>query len=105
MDRPNRDLERDAVSDAHKTTKPHDRLTRLCDTMSRALEADPEYGEDDIQCVIMLDSRKDKRGGLVTVGYDDDKDALVAMFGHLSAIFEANGSKLEIIPIPHRGQG
>jgi hypothetical protein len=77
---------------------PHDRLTRLCDAMARALEADAEYQEGD-RCIIFIDSETEQRGGLVMHGYDDDTEALSAIFMHLRAIFRANGKELLLAPL------
>jgi hypothetical protein len=85
------------VSNARRTEgQPHDRLTRLCDAMTAALEADPEYREGD-KAVIMLDDGS--RGGIVLHGYDSDTDAMADLIMHLKAIFEANGKTLMIVPL------
>jgi hypothetical protein len=76
--------------------QPIDRLTRLADAMTRALEADPEYHDDD-KAIIFLDD--DKHGGIVLFGYDEDFDAMANLFVHLKAVFEANGKTLMIVPV------
>jgi hypothetical protein len=81
--------------------QPHDRLTRLCDAMTTALEAHPEYRDGD-KAIIFLDSDVDQRGGLVMAGYEDDTDALAAIV-HLTAVFEANGKTLRLVPLGGEG--
>lgn len=76
--------------------QPHDRLTRLCDAMTSALEADPEHRESD-KAIIMLDDGR--KGGIVLHGYDSDTDAMADLLTHLRAIFEANGKTLMIAPL------
>lgn len=82
------------------TNEPHDRLTRLCDAMTDALENHAEYS-DEIRCAVFL-SDGDK-GGIVLHGYDegDSMEAMVDLFVHLRAIFRANGKDLEFIGIPN----
>jgi hypothetical protein len=77
--------------------EPHDRLTRLCDAMTAALEAHPERGAE--KCAIFL--QDGERGGLVLHGYDDDTEALADLFMHLRAIFRANGKELMFAPLGH----
>lgn len=74
------------------TKEPHDRLTRLCAAMCDALDAHPEHGEE--KCIVFL--QDGDLGGLQMHGYEDHTDALVDLFMHLRAIFEANGQVLEI---------
>lgn len=76
--------------------KPVDRLTRMCDAMTAAMDAHPEYREGD-KAIIMLDDGA--RGGIVLHGYDDDTAAMVDLFCHLKAIFEANGKTLMLMPL------
>jgi hypothetical protein len=82
--------------------EPHDRLTRLCDAMTDALEAHAEYA-DTVQCAIFLNDGK--RGGLILHGYADDRDAIANLFGHLQAIFQANGMSMELITVPNDASG
>jgi hypothetical protein len=81
--------------------EPHDRLTRICDAMSATFAAHPEQHEDD-KCVIFLDG--DGRGGMVTVNYDDDAEALANVFMHLRALFRVNGKDLTFVPIEQIGR-
>jgi hypothetical protein len=84
------------MSDIRQTHEPSDRLTRLCKTMTDALEADPEYG-DDVKCIVFLDDTK--RGGLQLHGYEDDAEAITNLFMHLRAMFRSRGQDLLFMPI------
>lgn len=86
------------MSDETRTSDPHDRLTRLCDAMSDALDAHPERGDE--KCIVFLSSEKDKRGGMQMYGYDDDWEAMTDVFLHLRAVFRANGKDLAFAPMP-----
>jgi len=91
------------MSDARRSRRPIDRLTRLCDAMTDALEAHPEC-DDTVRCVVMLQAGE--RGGIVTYGYDDtgnDLDAMVDLIIHIKAIFEANGKTLMVMPLGRDG--
>jgi hypothetical protein len=80
--------------------EPHDRLTRICDEMTKTLRAHPEVS-DDVMCVVFL--QDGERGGLVMDGYDDDSEAVADVLLHLRAIFRANGQDLILAPFPGRG--
>ena len=82
---------------ASRSGQPHDRLTRLCAVMTDALDADPEFRGE--KCIVFLTSEADRRSGLQLHGYDDDAEALTHLILHMQAIFEANGSKLMVVPI------
>jgi hypothetical protein len=85
------------MSDAKRTEgEPHDRLTRLCDAMTKALEADAEYRDGD-KAIVFLDDGD--RGGIQLFGYESDTDAMADLLIHLKAIFEANGKTLMITTI------
>lgn len=75
---------------------PIDRLTRICDAMTDTLDAHPESTGDE-KCVVFL--QDGGRGGFQLHGYEDDTDAIVDLFVHLTALFEANGKKLMIAPL------
>lgn len=76
----------------HRSEKPHDRLTRICDSMTTQFDLHPEHRKGD-KCIVFLDA--DNRGGLVMHGYDDDIEAIVNLLMHLQAMFRANGKNLE----------
>lgn len=75
--------------------EPHDRLTRLCDAMTDALDAHPERGKE--KCIVFL--QDEKRGGLQLHGYDDDTEAMADLLVHLQVIFRAAGKKLIFAPL------
>lgn len=83
-----------------RSTEPHDRLTRLCAAMTSAMDAHPETS-DDVKCIVFLQDAK--RGGLQLHGYEDDTEAMVDLFMHMRAIFEANGKTLSLMPIHGTG--
>lgn len=82
--------------------QPHDRLTRICDAMTNTFDGHPEHHAGD-RCMVFLDDGK--RGGLVLHGYHDETEAMVALFGHIQAIFRASGKDLQIIAIPDDARG
>ncbi len=79
---------------------PVDRLTRMCERLTSAMEADPEYLPAD-RAVIMISSvRGDGKydGGLVTTGYDSDVRAIVDVIEHVKALWESvTGHKLMLV--------
>lgn len=77
--------------------EPHDRLTRLCEAMTDALEAHPERGDE--KCIVFLQSESDRRGGLQLHGYESDSEAMADLIMHLTAIFKANGQEFRVVPI------
>lgn len=83
--------------DDTRSHEPHDRLTRLCAAMTETLRAHPECG--DVQCVVFLESESERRSGLVMDGYEDDVEAVAAVFLHLQAILRANGKTMTIVPM------
>lgn len=76
--------------------EPHDRLTRICDAMSKAMDAHPEHRDGD-KAILFIDDGH--RGGIVLHGYDSDTDAIADLFVHLQAMFEANGKTLMVLPL------
>ena len=84
------------ADDTWRSGKPRDRLTRLCDAMTTALDAHPERGEE--KCVVFL--QDGELGGLQLHGYDDDAEALTDLLIHLKAIFESAGMELHFAAIP-----
>lgn len=85
------------MSDERRTEQPHDRLTRLCDAMTDALDAHPERGDE--KCIVFLQSETDQRGGLQLHGYENDTEAMADLLFHLRAIFRANGKDMLIAPL------
>lgn len=85
------------MTDIKRRDVPTDRLTRICAAMTDALDAHPEYKDD--QCIVFLSSKVDKKHGLVIHGYENDKDAIVDLLVHLRAMFKANGMELHLVPV------
>lgn len=80
--------------------EPHDRLTRITDTMTKCLDQHPEATGNE-RCVVLLSDGDD--GGLVLHGYENDTDAMVDILSHLKALCEANGKSLAFAPMVGRG--
>lgn len=78
------------------SAKPFNRETRLAAAMEEALTAHPEYGGD-VQAIALIDTAE--AGGIKVHGYTDTTNALVNLFGHLQAVFRANGLDLSLIPL------
>jgi hypothetical protein len=94
------------VKDFHSEKEPHDRLTRMADAMTDALEAHPEYREGDRAIVMVTD--KERCGGH-TSGYDDNeesaRDMVVDLLAHSEAIFASVGMDFRVIPMPKNKMG
>jgi hypothetical protein len=84
------------ASTTTKSDVPHDRLTRICDTMIDAFNAHGEKQPHDRAIVFLVDQTK---GGIGVAGYDDDADAIVDLVVHLRAIFRARGQDLHFVPV------
>jgi hypothetical protein len=86
---------------------PTDRLGRIAAAMLEAAEAHPEYRDGD-RVIVMLDDDVEKRGMLAHGGYGEDEgaDAFVNLLGHVDAIAQGNGVRLDFIPMAEPpGQG
>jgi hypothetical protein len=83
------------MSGEMRTTEPHNRLTRLCEAMTDALDAHPERGSE--KCVVFL--QDGDQGGLILHGYDDDVDAMADLLLHIRAIFRSHGKEMFILPM------
>jgi hypothetical protein len=82
-----------------RSEEPHDKLTRLCAQMTAVLDHSPQA--KGVKCIVFLDDGE--RGGLQLHGYEDDMEAMVDLFIHMKAIFEANGKQLAFAPMPGMG--
>ena len=85
--------------------EPADRLGRIAAAMLKAAEEHPEAREAD-RAIIMLDSGD--RGMIAHGGYDEDEGdvAFVNLLGHVDALAQANGMRLDFIPMAGpTGQG
>jgi hypothetical protein len=83
---------------AEMTRSPKDRLTRICDQMTKTFDMHPEHRKED-RCMVFLDDGK--MGGIVLHGYENEQEAAVDLFLHLRAMFQAQGMNLEFIGIPN----
>lgn len=81
-----------------RSEEPEDRLGRLAEAMSKALEAHPEYHDE--RAIVMLDSDSEMRRLTHVFGFDDDSEAVIEMFLHLRAIVRAGGRDIDFIGIP-----
>lgn len=81
------------MSDAHREEVAHDRLTRIGEVMTFALENHSEATGLEKAIVMLTDG---SQAGIVIHGYDNDGEAIAAMIFHLQAIFAANGQQLHI---------
>lgn len=94
-----------------RSKQPQGRLERLCEAMAEALEAHPEYREED-RAILMLNGPGEdgkRHGGLVMQGYGEgeDKDAAVDLLMQTEALFKANGLDFTFVPFdkpPQRSQ-
>jgi hypothetical protein len=84
------------VMDERRSPEPFNRLTRLCAAMTEALEAHPEYREDE-KCVVFL--HDGETSGAVLHGYDNDIEAMADVFVHMRGVFRANGKDLLFAPL------
>ncbi len=82
--------------------RPPNRLGRIGDAMTKTFDAHPELRGDD-KCIVFLDAND--QGGIVMSGWDDDTEAMAALFVHLQAIFRANGRDLQFVGIPNDASG
>jgi len=81
-------------NDVRRDDKPHDRLTRICDSMTKTFDLHPEHRKGD-KCIVFLDA--DNTGGIVLHGYEDDTEAMVNLLMHLKAMFAANEKQMDIM--------
>ena len=80
------------MADAQMGDVPFDRLTNLTVEMTKPLEA-PE--NSDVKGIVFL--QDEHRGGIQMFGYEDATAAMVALFIHMKAIFEAQGKSFGIM--------
>jgi hypothetical protein len=88
------------VTDATMSDEPRERMTRMCDAMTKTMVAHPEYRESD-RCQIFIED--DTTAGIVLHGYDDQFDAVIALLIHLRGIFRANGQDLQLMALGDDG--
>ena len=77
---------------------PFDRLTGLCKEMTDVLDT----GENaDVKAIIFL--QDGHNGGIQTHGYEEENEALVDLFIHMKALFNAQGKDVLFIPMTGPG--
>ena len=86
--------------DVHETQEPHDRLTRICDDMTKTFDEHPEHVDGD-KCMVFLDNGK--VAGLVLHGYEDKTEAITDLLMHLQAMFKAAGKQMDIMFMDDEG--
>jgi len=86
------------MSDEKRDTAPMDRLTRIGNRLIEDFLEDEELTDAD-KLIVMIDDAD--RGGIAMHGWEDDKEALAALFMHLRAIFRVNGKDLQIHSLHH----
>ena len=79
---------------------PMDRLTRICDDMTKAFDEHPEHQEGD-KCIVFLDDTK--MGGIVIHGYEDQTAAMVDLLMHLKAMFASVDKRLDLMFMDEEG--
>jgi len=90
------------TTSASSSPTPKDRLTRICDSMTRQFDMHPEHQKGD-RCMVFLDDGK--MGGIVLHGYENEKEATIALFLHLQAMFAAQGMQIDFVGIPEDASG
>jgi hypothetical protein len=87
---------------AKRSEEPMDRLTRICDVMTEALEAHPEYNEATDKAVVLIDD--DAQGGAVRHGYangpEGDMGVAQVLLAHAQALHEVNGLPFSVAHVP-----
>jgi hypothetical protein len=79
--------------------KPHNRMTRLCDAATKAMDAHPEWS-DDVRAIVLL--HDEEEGGVQLHNYpgDDDeaaeKEGLVDLVMHLKALLRRHGFDVHV---------
>lgn len=84
------------MAERHPDKAPDTKLGRLAEEMVEHFE---RLDHKPVRLLVMLDDPEEKRSMIGMSGYDEDTDAMVALFMHLKAIFEANGKQLLLAPL------
>jgi len=88
------------MANEQRSSKPHDRMTRLADAAVKALEADSEY-EPGIKCCVFLDDGVN--AGMVLHGYEDTGEAIADVLVHVRAMLRTQGQDMQIHALGGRG--
>jgi hypothetical protein len=89
----------DDSGEPRRSEEPQDRLTRICDDMTKTFDLHPEHLDTD-RCMVFLDDPVSGRAGMVAYAWENDAEAIAHLFMHIRAMFRAQGRDLEIIAIP-----
>jgi len=100
--------------DVKQADQPFTRLTRLCQSMTDALDdaleaereehrGDPEANLTPVKAIVFLED--DEKAGIQIRDYEDSVQAMAALFMHMKAIFQASGRDLEFVGIPDTVEG
>lgn len=76
---------------------PHDRLTRMANDIGHGMKDHPLYQDGDRVIVLVDDST---HGGIGIMDYEDPRDAIADMVGHLKALCKPYGIHLDMILLP-----
>ena len=86
------------TDDVQKGNAPFDRLTGLCKQMTVPLDAEENR---DVKAIVFL--QDGENGGIQTHGYEGETDAIVDLFIHMKALFNAQGKDILFIPMTGPG--
>lgn len=85
------------IEDLQSSDQPYDRLTRLTEEMTDAIDR-PENA--DLKCIIFLtgdDGEGGYRGGIQMFGYEDTASGMADLMVHMKAIFQAMGKDFGVM--------
>lgn len=82
---------------AEVSETPQNRLAMVGNALSKVLPVVPEYLPGDRAIIFVSD---ETCSGITVHGYDDLDEAIVELFMHLRAMFQATGRDLDFIGIP-----
>jgi hypothetical protein len=91
--------------EVHVGDEPMSRLTAVANEALEAIEThELSQPNDRVLVLLFEDVDEGVRGGIAMHGYDDPTQAALDLFLHLSALFEANGQQLTLLPIAREQQ-
>lgn len=83
--------------------QPHDRLTSICDDVTRNLDELPDSDREGLRAILFVSD--DERSGIKLWNYEDEKEAIAELLVHIQAIFQSIGKRMEVFAVPKKGQG
>jgi len=83
--------------DVERIEADQSRMTRICIAMIKTFDAHIELRKAD-RVIVFVEN--EEQGGIITNGYNDDYEAMVALLIHLRSLFRANGQDLQMVAIP-----